>query len=130
MVSGLDIREPVEVSGFFLKNMAYRAGDGVRVAPLILAREPVRPGAGLADRGLGFWDRSISAVGVATMLAVVTAIGIAFLIVGRGRRRRLESTDLDVALSGVEPFSVADSLRRVAADEVAGDDDPRGGANT
>ena len=130
MASGLDIREPVEVSGFFLKNMAYRAGDGVRVAPLILAREPVRPGAGSADRGLGFWDRSISAVGVATMLAVVTAIGIAFLIVGRGRRRRLESTDLDLALSGVEPFSVADSLRRVAADEVAGNDDPRGEANT
>jgi len=129
LATGLEIREPAVVSGFFLRNMAYRAGDGVRVAPLIVALEPVRPAADSAAGGLGFWDRSLGAIGVATMLAIVTAIGIGFLVAGRGRRRRVESTDLDSALAGVEPFSVADALRQVAVDEAAGDDDNSGGAN-
>ena len=37
MPLGLEISEPVVVSGCFLKNMAYRARDGVRVAPLLVA---------------------------------------------------------------------------------------------
>ena len=30
----------VEFTGYFFKNAAYQAGDGIRVAPLVLAKEP------------------------------------------------------------------------------------------
>jgi hypothetical protein len=129
MATGLEIVEPVVISGFFLKNMAYRAADGVRLAPLVLAREPVPPPPVSDAAGAGLWDRSLTALGVATMLAIVTAIGIGFLVAGRGRRRRPGATGLDSALVDVEPFSVAAALERVAAEEAVGGDDAVGGAD-
>jgi hypothetical protein len=119
MPLGLEIAEPVEVSGCFLKNMAYRARDTVRVAPLILAKMPVRPAARPAESGGGIWDLSLAAIGVVTMLAIVAMIAIGFLVSGRGRSPPPEAAGLDEALAGVEPFTVADSLRQVAAEEEA-----------
>ncbi|HEV3004097.1 MAG TPA: hypothetical protein VGX78_06520, partial [Pirellulales bacterium] len=39
---GEQVREPVEFTGFFFKRLAYDASDGVRIAPLILARSLTR----------------------------------------------------------------------------------------
>lgn len=121
MGEGMEMAEPAVVEGCFLKNMAYRAADGIRVAPLVMALEPRRPKGAPTDheRG-GFWDRSIVAVGVATMLAIVATIGIGYWIVGRGRRPRLNANDLDASLSEVVPFSVPESLRTLAADTTTG----------
>jgi len=129
MATGLEIIEPVVVSGFFLKNMAYRAADGVRLAPLVLALEPVPPPPASEAAGGGFWDRSLTALGVVTMLGIVTAVGIGFLVAGRGRGRRPDTTGLDSALADVKPFSVAAALEQVAAEERAGGDEAAGGAD-
>jgi hypothetical protein len=124
MATGLEILEPVVVSGCFLKNMAYKASDGVRVAPLLLARAPARPPAVARDSGGGFWALSLAVIAVATMLAIVTTIAVAFFLVGRARSARAPAAGLDSALAGVEPFSVAESLGRVAAEGATRGDDP------
>ena len=117
MATGMEIDEPVVVSGAFLKNMAYRAADGVRVAPLILARSPSRPPPPQENPTDRIWDISLGALGVVTMLAIVAAIGVGFLVSGRGRRFDPAAADLDESLADVEPVSIAESLRRVAAEE-------------
>lgn len=124
LATGLEIHEPVVVSGCFLKNLAYKASDGVRVAPLLLARAPARPPAAARVSGGGLWDLSLGVIAVATMLAIVTTIAVAFFLVGRARRAQAPAAGLDSALAGVEPFSVAESLGRVAAEEAARGDDP------
>jgi hypothetical protein len=132
MGDGMELAEPVVVTGFFLKNMAYRASDGVRVAPLVMALEPGRPLAPSTVPELGgFWDRSIVAVGVATMLAIVAMIGVGYWIVGRGHRRRLSAVGLDSSLTDVEPFSISDSLQTLSAatSKRTGMDNESGGAN-
>jgi hypothetical protein len=63
------------------------------------------------------------------MLAIVTAIGIGFLVAGRGRTRRVDATGLDSALADVKPFSVAAALEQVAAEERVGGDEAAGGAD-
>lgn len=123
MPLGLEISEPVVVSGCFLKNMAYRARDAVRVAPLLLARSPARPVAAPADSGGGIWDLSLGAIGVVTMLAIVAMIAIGFLVAGRGRGRVPTAAGLDESLADIELFTVADSLRQVAAAEAEATDD-------
>jgi len=129
MATGLDIIEPVVVSGFFLKNMAYRAADGVRLAPLVMALEPLPPPPVSEAPGGGFWDRSLAALGVVTMLGIVTAIGIGFLIVGRGRRRRAERVEIAPVLAELEPFSVEAALVRMAAQEAVVGGESSGGAD-
>lgn len=130
MAAGMEINQPVIIDGCFLKNLAYRAADGVRVAPLLLARSPTSlgptgGGSGGAAGG-GWWDLSLTAIGVVTMLAIVATIAIGFLVAGRGRRVAPQAGDLDAALAGVEPVSIGDSLRRVAASEAEGGRKPDG----
>lgn len=128
MPTGLEIREPVVVSGCFLKNMAYKASDAVRVAPLLLARAPARRVAAVAVSRGSPWDLSLAAIGVATMLAIVASIAVGFFLVGRSRRKPAAGVaGLDTALAGVEPFSVAESLARVTADHRARGDEPSAG---
>jgi hypothetical protein len=124
IATGLEIHEPVVVDGCFLKNMAYKASDGVRVAPLVLARAPGRPPATPADSAAGLWDLSLGLIGVVTMLGIVATIAVGFLLVGRARRSEAPAGGLDAALAGVEPFSIAESLGRVAAEEAARGDEP------
>ena len=130
MAEGLEIMEPVTVSGFFLKNMAYRAADGVRIAPLILSLEPVPPRLASTDASVEFWERSIGFVGVGTMLAIVSMIGIGYLVVGLGRRRRLETDHLDPETFSHEPFSVSESMRNLALTDTDGGGGQAGGANS
>jgi hypothetical protein len=131
MAEGLEIMEPVVVSGFFLKNMAYRAADGVRIAPLIVSLEPVRPTLASADaQSGGFWERSIGVIGVGTMLAIVSMIGIGFLLVGLGRRRRLATDHLDPESFRGKPFSVSESLRDLALTDTDSNGDQKGGATS
>jgi hypothetical protein len=131
MAEGLEIMEPVVVSGFFLKNMAYRAADGVRIAPLLLSLEPVRPKLAAMDaHSGGFWERSIGIIGVGTMLGIVSLIGIGYLLVGLGRRRRLETDSLDPETFRGKPFSVSESLRNLALTDANDDGGQTGGANS
>jgi hypothetical protein len=131
MPEGLEIMEPVVVSGFFLKNMAYRAADGVRIAPLIVSLAPVRPRLASADAQTGgFWERSIGLIGVGTMLAIVSMVGIGYLLVGFGRRRRLEADSLDPETFSGKAFSISESLRSLALTDADSDGGHTGGADS
>lgn len=131
MAVGLDIREPATITGFFLKNMAYVAGDGLRLAPLIVSLEPLRPKRSLPDDGAGgFWNRSIGLLGVGTMLAIVSIIGFGYFAVGMGRRRRLETEHLDPSIFDADLFSVSESLKNLAAADAKSDESQAGGVKS
>ena len=103
-----------------------RAADGVRVAPLLLARSPARPARPAPETTAGWWDLSLAALGVVTMLGIVGMIAAGFFAAGRERRPPPPAGDLDAALAGIEPVSVGESLRRVAAAEEPGGREPDG----
>ena len=115
MPHGLKISEPVDVVGYFFKRWAYAATDTVRIAPLVLALEPIwkpRPVASPADNQIG-------TVALVTMAAVVllTMLGIRAAGSGPGRRQTPSQVDLSTTLSDVELFSPDEALRRMAAAE-------------
>ena len=111
MPSGMSVDEPVEIVGYFFKRYAYAAADTIRVAPLVMALEPVwrpRPAVGTGGSSLGTW----ALVSMAALIAA-TALGIRLSGRSSARRREQPPADLASALSGHEPFSVADSLRQL-----------------
>lgn len=113
MPTGMNIRAAAEVVGYFFKNWAYAAADTVRVAPLVMTREPLwRPPPSPAGRG---FDSLVTAV-LATTVVLVAATWFGMVAAGRraGRRDASPPPDLDAALAGVETFSVDESLRRLA----------------
>lgn len=117
MPHGMKIGEPVEVVGYFFKRWAYAAADAVRIAPLVLALEPIwkpRP-AGSAARN------SIGAVALVTMAIVVALTMLGIRVAGGGPpRRRIETPpDLAASLAEIEPFSADEALRRMADAERA-----------
>jgi hypothetical protein len=116
MPSGMKIDEPVEITGYFLKRYAYAAADDVRVAPLVLALEPVRRPPPAAATGAS----SLGTVALVSMAALIAATVLGIRLSGRqaGRRGPAPAVDLADALAGHEPFSAADSLRRLGADSV------------
>lgn len=123
MPVGMAIHEPVAVEGYFLKTMAYRAADGVRVAPLILAAEPRRPPPIVSRPADSFWTRSLGLLAAGTMLVVVASLGLGFLAAGRGQRRRPRAApEFDATLADCEPVPVEESLRRAAVAERQGPD--------
>lgn len=114
--TGMRIHEPVEVVGYFLKRHAYAAADTIRVAPLVLALEPVRrpPPASSTGYSLGTWA-------LASMTALVLATMLGVRLAGRHRGRRSEvapPVDLSAALHAPEPSSPAEALGRLAAGTV------------
>ncbi len=115
MPTGLSIRESVIIDGYFLKTAAYRAGDGVRVAPLILASTAIRPPASPVAANPGDWSLGLLAAG--TLTGMVAALGFGFLGRGRGRRRNrpADAPALEAALEGFEPEPIAAAWRQVAA---------------
>jgi hypothetical protein len=115
MATGLTIHEPVTIDGYFLKTMAYRAADGVRVAPLVLAAEPLPTRVASDPATGGFWARFLRFMAAVTLVAVVAILGLGFLAAGRGRRRLTAPPDLAGTLAGFEPLSPAELLRRAAA---------------
>lgn len=119
MPTGMTIRVPAEVIGYFFKNWAYAAADTVRVAPLVMTSEPLwRPSPSPAT-GAGRGFDSLGAAVLATIVVVVAATWFGMASAGRRAARRDAGppADLDAALAGVEPFSVDDSLRRLAEPE-------------
>ena len=115
MPHGMKISEQVDVVGYFFKRWAYAATDTVRIAPLVLALEPIwkpRP----AGSPLG---NSIGTVALVTMAAIVllTMLGIRAAGSGPGRRQSPPPTDLSTTLSDVELFSPDEALRRMAEAE-------------
>ncbi len=115
MPHGMKISEPVDVAGYFFKRWAYAATDTVRIAPLVLALEPIwkpRPAGSPAGNSIG-------TVALVTMAAVVllTMLGIRAAGSGSDRRQPPHPVDLSTTLSDVELFSPDEALRRMAAAE-------------
>ncbi len=118
-----EIREEVEFTGYFFKNYAYRAKDGTRIAPLVLAKVPhwQPPAVDLNSPGelpsvtlIVLVVLGIAAV--ATMIAVLVyrfsrdSSAEQFGIMSDARLRRLKSLKDDELLPNVE-----ESLRRLAS---------------
>ncbi len=117
MPHGIEIREPVEVIGYFFKRWAYQATDTIRTAPLVMAIEPIwKPRKPPAPGGT-----AASSIALWTIAALVSITLIAMRLANSGRSRPEESppSDLSAALSGVELFSPDEALRKLAADEKA-----------
>ncbi len=107
--TGLAIREPVIIDGYFLKAAAYRAADGVRVAPLILAATPLRPPTSPNARSRQTWSLGVLAAG--TLTALMIALGFGVLAGGRRRRRVAVAADVAATLAGFDPVTIADAMR-------------------
>jgi len=115
MPHGLRIGERVEVVGYFFKRWAYAATDAVRIAPLVLALEPIwkpRPEEGRSGNWLG-------TIALVTMAALVLLTVLGIRAAGRGPARRTPPppADLATALSDVDLFSTAEALRRLEQSE-------------
>ena len=122
MPHGMKISEQVDVVGYFFKRWAYAATDTVRIAPLVLALEPIwkpRP----PDSPAG---NSIGTIALVTMAAVVllTMLGIRAAGSGPGRKQPPPPADLSATLSDVELFSPDKALRRLADSERLSDRSP------
>lgn len=104
------------MTGSFFKNFAYNAADAIRVAPVIMTLAPWR--VAVASPPAGFAGPGGVALALAAALAVFATA--AWLGTAAGRRRppppvAAEPADLDALLAHVEPVSVDESLRRLAA---------------
>lgn len=115
MPTGMDIDERVEVVGYFFKRWAYAAKDTVRMAPLVMAIEPiwkpkadVRP---LVD--------SVGTIALVTMAALVllTLLGVRLASRGGSVAAPPPPTDLSESLANVELFSPTEALRKLSAEE-------------
>lgn len=115
MATGMKIREPVEVVGYFFKRWAYGAKDTIRVAPLVLALEPEsrRPPAA-APSGI-----SLGTLALGSMAILVGCMVLVAALSGRraGGRAAAPPVDLSASLAGHEPYSVAEELRRLGGAE-------------
>ena len=122
MPHGMRIREPVEVVGYFFKRWAYEATDAVRTAPLVMALEPAwkplaAPPAGGTVVG-GYALVTMAGLVVATLLAIRLAGGRAL------QRDRPPPENIGESLAGVELFSPAEALERLAESERNSDPTP------
>ena len=112
MPHGMKINESVDVVGYFFKRWAYAATDTVRIAPLVLALEPLWKPRSSVPRAAN----SIGTVALVSMAAVVlvTMLGIRAAGQGAARRAAPAPTDLSATLSDIELHSTEDALRRLA----------------
>jgi hypothetical protein len=81
MPHGMRVSEAVDVTGYFFKRWAYQATDAVRIAPLVMAREPHwrrRTGGASANTAGG---------GALVAMAALGAVLLLFLRWGGGPRR-------------------------------------------
>jgi hypothetical protein len=110
MPRGPEIRADVEVVGYFFKRWAYAATDAVRIAPLVMALEPIwrpRPSGRAAGGSIG----GFALVAMAA-LVLLTALGLR-VAAGAPARRRQTPPDL-AALRDQEWPTTEESLRRLA----------------
>jgi hypothetical protein len=115
MPTGLRVHETVDVLGFFLKRYAYQATDTVRVAPLVMALRPGwRPPAPVSAGGA--WPVPLFATAAGMTLAIVAA---AWLWSRPATRRSRRPVDVAGSLTGFEPLTPDEALRRLAAAHAA-----------
>ena len=95
MPHGMRVSEAVDVTGYFFKRWAYQASDAVRIAPLVMAREPHW------RRRAGGASGSHAAGGGA--LVAMAALGAALLLFVRwgGGPRRPRSSPGSRAFTGI-----------------------------
>ena len=95
MPHGMRVSEAVDVTGYFFKRWAYQASDAVRIAPLVMAREPHW------RRRAGGASGSHAAGGAA--LVAMAALGAALLLFVRwgGGPRRPRSSPGSRAFTGI-----------------------------
>jgi hypothetical protein len=111
MPTGLRVHETVDVLGFFLKRYAYQATDTVRVAPLVMALRPGwRPPA--PAPAAGAWPVGRVAAAFGAVLALVAA---GWLWNRPAARRARRPVDVAGSLTGFEPLTPDEALRRLAA---------------
>jgi len=117
MPSGLRVREPVEVVGYFFKRWAYEATDTVRRAPLVMALEPAwkplrpAPAGGTATGGY--------ALLAMTGLVAATLLGLRLANRGALHREEPRPENLSESLAGLETLPPAEALARLAAADKA-----------
>jgi len=111
MPQGMAMNEPVEVVGYFFKRWAYAATDTVRIAPLVLALEPIWKPRAVGSRA----SDSISTVALLTMAGVVllTMLGIRAAGQRPGRRQSPAPTDLTTSLAATEIISTKQALQQL-----------------
>lgn len=117
MPSGMRVREPVEVVGYFFKRWAYEAQDTIRTAPLVMALEPEwRPLKPPPPGGTTFTGYALAA-----MAGVIAATLLAMRLAARRPLPSLQSPpeNLSAALADAEILSPAQALGRLAAAEKA-----------
>lgn len=122
MPTGMRIDEPVRVVGYFFKRYAYNARDTIRLAPLVMAREPIWKPAPPRVPGGG----SLGTVALVTMAALIAATGLGLRLANRQSSPRAvpEAEGLTASLADVELFSPEESLRRLAASSDGGSGRP------
>lgn len=123
VAGGMSMDEPVEVTGYFFKNLAYSASDAIRVAPVIMTTEPVRlPAAPPAARGVAA-PGGVALVVAASLAAIAVAAWAGSRAAGghRAEVRPGRPPVLDASLAGFEPVPIEESLRRLADAHAAGD---------
>jgi len=111
MPQGMAMNEPVEVVGYFFKRWAYAATDTVRIAPLVLALEPIWKPRQAGTRA----SDSIGTIALLTMAGVVllTMLGIRAAGQRPGRRQPPAPTDLTTSLAATEIISTKQALQRM-----------------
>ncbi|NBT12461.1 MAG: hypothetical protein EBS56_02560 [Planctomycetia bacterium] len=114
MPTGMQVREPVEVVGYFFKRWAYEAKDTIRTAPLVMALEPDwRPLKQPPPGGTGLGGYALAA-----MAGLVVATLLAMRLAARGPLPKPEPPpeNLSATLADDDIVSPAEALGRMAAE--------------
>lgn len=111
--TGMKLEEPVEVVGYFFKRWAYMASDTIRIAPLIMSREPFWKPVAIDSNPTA----TVGSVALLTMVMLVTITSLAMWIANRSTQRTYlpSPIDLTASLAGEEFFSTSDALRKLSA---------------
>ena len=112
---------PEGVVGYFFKRWAYAATDTVRLAPLVMARQPIwRP-----DLPKASDVNALSTYALITMGALVALTFFGIRLANRAPQKvaRQEPTDLTATLSNIELFSTSQALQRLSETEKGIDPD-------
>jgi hypothetical protein len=115
-----ELKENMEITGFFFKKWAYRAKDGINTAPLLIAKEPIWSN---KDAFQSFEKPRTSIVAISVIGCAILGIGIATLVFrfsGGGKssdENELPSVKLDTTL---EVATVEDRLKELEGKDLPG----------
>ncbi|MCC7083618.1 MAG: hypothetical protein IT427_01270 [Pirellulales bacterium] len=120
---GTKLREPVELTGFFFKRVAYSAAGGGMTAPMLLAKTVAWNGAALAEKAdanekLQTRMKWTLGIAVVTAIALVGAMWQLNRTMRRPFIRRAEmSAEAASALQDADLPTVEDQLQRLAREQ-------------